>query len=302
MKIFKKLLIVFVFCFWLLNILKADLLPEFWEEIYILSECTKFVNFDKILPYQLIWVDEIVHWHEIFPDSVDYKFYTLPLNTCIKSFPRKLYLYNGSKKLRKEWVIVTKGEKLTEYQIDILARNTLWYDIENLDMNNLLYKSTCQNKDCYRNMYKPTEIVYKLQIIWNGSYKIYRIVWNDKKDYAEISVTNDENSFLRALLLTIVLETIALFFLCKLFFKQDEIKNWKIILTWIVASTCTLPILWFVLPNIFHNWTVFAIIGEVFVTIVEVFIIKYMLNIKRRKAIMASTACNLFSVLTWLFL
>jgi hypothetical protein len=73
-------------------------------------------------------------------------------------------------------------------------------------------------------------------------------------------------------------------------------------LTWIVASSVTLPILRFVLPNIFHNWTVFAIIGEVFVTIVEVVIIKYMLNIRRWKAIIASIACNLFSVLIWLFL
>lgn len=108
--------------------------------------------------------------------------------------------------------------------------------------------------------------------------------------------------FLKSLLITIILETIILFFFCKLFFKKDNIKNWKIILTWIVASTCTLPILWFILPYIFHDWTAFAISGEIFVTIVEVVIIKYLLDIKRSKAIIASIACNLFSVLIGLFL
>lgn len=109
-------------------------------------------------------------------------------------------------------------------------------------------------------------------------------------------------SFLKSLLLTIILETIILFFLCKLFFKKDNLKTWKIILTWIVASSITLPILRFVLPHIFHNYTVYAIVGEVFVTFVEVFIIKYLLDINRQKATIASIACNLFSVIIGLLL
>ena len=109
-------------------------------------------------------------------------------------------------------------------------------------------------------------------------------------------------SFLKSILLTIILETIILFFLCKLFFKKDNLKTWKIVLTWIVASTVTLPILRFVLPHIFHNYTIYAIVGEVFVTFVEIFIIKYILDINRQKATIASIACNLFSVIIGLLL
>lgn len=109
-------------------------------------------------------------------------------------------------------------------------------------------------------------------------------------------------SFLKSLLLTIILETIILFFLCKLFFKKDNLKIWKIVLTWIVASTVTLPILRFILPHIFHNYTIYAIVGEVFVTFVEIFIIKYILDINRQKATIASIACNLFSVIIGLLL
>ena len=109
-------------------------------------------------------------------------------------------------------------------------------------------------------------------------------------------------SFLKSLLLTIILETIILFFLCKLFFKKDNIKTWKIILTWIFASSITLPILRFVLPYIFHNYTIYAIVGEVFVTFVEIFIIKYLLDINRQKATIASVVCNLFSEIIGLLL
>ena len=109
-------------------------------------------------------------------------------------------------------------------------------------------------------------------------------------------------SFLKSLLITVILETIILFFLCKLFFKKDNIKTRKIILTWILASSITLPILRFVLPHIFHNYTIYAIIWEVFVTFVEVFIIKYLLDINRQKSTIASIACNLFSVIIGLLL
>ena len=109
-------------------------------------------------------------------------------------------------------------------------------------------------------------------------------------------------SFLKSLLITVILETIILFFLCKLFFKKDNIKTRKIILTWIVASSATLPILRFILPFIFHDYIVYAIVVEIFVTFAEVFIIKYLLDINRQKSTLASVACNLFSVIIGLML
>jgi len=109
-------------------------------------------------------------------------------------------------------------------------------------------------------------------------------------------------SFLKSLVITVILETTILFFLSKLFFKKDNIKTWKIILTWVVASSATLPILRFILPFIFHDYIVYAIVGEIFVTFAEVFIIKYLLDINRQKSTLASVACNLFSVIIGLML
>ena len=101
---------------------------------------------------------------------------------------------------------------------------------------------------------------------------------------------------------TIILETIIVFFVCKLFYRKDNIKSKKIFLTGLVASSVTLPILWFLLPIILNNYLLYAILGEIFVVAVETVIIKYLLKISWKKAIIASVCCNLFSVLIWLAL
>lgn len=144
------------------------------------------------------------------------------------------------------------------------------------------------------------------KVIWDKKFKGFFWGWSisaHKPLFLYIKYNHQYiNNFLRSLIITILLETFALFFLCKLFFKKDNLKTWKIILTWILASSITLPILRFVLPHIFHNYTVYAIVGEVFVTFVEIFIIKYILDINRQKSTIASIACNLFSVIIGLLL
>jgi hypothetical protein len=72
-----------------------------------------------------------------------------------------------------------------------------------------------------------------------------------------------------------------------------------LILTWILASTITLPLLRFVLPLFIKDGVEYMVIWELLVTIIEVFIIKYWLKISRWKAILASVVCNLCSFLIW---
>lgn len=261
------------------------------------------------------------------PFSTWYSFTKIPENECINintnsSTEKYFYL---SKTLYQWDIEFNKPLSYSKFQSLIkkkLGNAKLIY------VDNVLYTWKCDNEHYIKksNMYEEwilfkegnvyeewnwcdptrhdnTEIVYSLEDNWEWWYQIIRIIWNNEEKEIITDIGKINNfEFFRALILTILLETFMLFFICKLFFKKDEIKNWKIILTWIVASSVTLPILRFVLPNILQNWTVFAIIGEVFVTIVEIFIIKYMLNIKRWKAIIASITCNLFSVLIWLFL
>jgi hypothetical protein len=102
--------------------------------------------------------------------------------------------------------------------------------------------------------------------------------------------------------MTILIETIVLFFIAKLFRKKDQISNWMLILVWVLASTITLPLLRFVLPLFVVDGVEYTVIWELLVTIIEVFIIKYWLKISRGKAILVSVICNISSYLVWFYL
>jgi hypothetical protein len=97
-----------------------------------------------------------------------------------------------------------------------------------------------------------------------------------------------------------LIETIVLFSIAKSFRKEDQIPNKRLILIWILASTITLPLLRFVLPMFIVDWVEYAVIWELLVTLIEIFVIKYWLKVSRGKAILASIICNLCSYLIWL--
>ena len=105
-----------------------------------------------------------------------------------------------------------------------------------------------------------------------------------------------------AWIMTILIETIVLFFIAKLFRKKDQISNWMLILVWVLASTITLPLLRFVLPLFVVDGVEYTVIWELLVTIIEVFIIKYWLKISRGKAILVSIVCNVASYSAWFYL
>jgi len=118
--------------------------------------------------------------------------------------------------------------------------------------------------------------------------------------------------------LTVIIETLVLLFLSKLFRKENQISNKKLLLRWMIPTTITLPLLWFALPLVIWSWTWYVIIWEFLVMIVEAIMIKYWLSISRIKALVASFLCNMFSfivlpsswdidralktVVTWLFI
>jgi len=141
----------------------------------------------------------------------------------------------------------------------------------------------------------------------NTTYKIEKNGDDYKLELTEsntwISLDNIKIiKFWIAWIITILIETIILFIIAKLFRKGDQISNWRLILTWILASTITLPLLRFVLPLFIKDGVEYMVIWELLVTIIEVFIIKYWLKISRWKAILASVVCNLCSFLIWLFI
>ena len=95
--------------------------------------------------------------------------------------------------------------------------------------------------------------------------------------------------------LAVLIEILVLFFIAKIFRKEDQILNKKLLLWWIIPTTITLPLLWFLLPLIIWDGTRYVIIWETLVTVIEAIMIKYWLNISRKKSVIASIICNLLS-------
>lgn len=107
--------------------------------------------------------------------------------------------------------------------------------------------------------------------------------------------------FLKALLLTISIETLVLYIIFRTIYRQTKISIVTILLTGIIASSATLPYLWFILPIIVKSRLLYHIIGESCAFIIESFIIWGFLKIKLTKSILVSAMCNLSSYLIGLF-
>lgn len=103
-----------------------------------------------------------------------------------------------------------------------------------------------------------------------------------------------ETKFLLSLILTCIVEILVLFIFIKLIFKIKKIKNLKIIFVGIVASTLTLPYLWFISPS-YINAKYYLQIGELSVILIESIIYNQLLEIDIKKSIFISFAANIIS-------
>ena len=137
---------------------------------------------------------------------------------------------------------------------------------------------------------------YKITNHWDS----YEIVQSNIKNLEKI------RKFPLLRFFAVLIETLVLFFIAKIFWEKDEIKeevwwennetsNKKLLLLWIIPTTITLPFLWFVLPLIMWDWRLYIIVWEILVVVIETIMIKYWLNISRKRAFMASIICNIFS-------
>ncbi len=214
----------------------------------------------------------------------------------------------------KEWGYVNNSNPLTS--------ETFTYGITKTWSNYALEESDIETIEWFNN--KPFTLTkdednYDSEIIWDEEdiKSLDDESAGDETNYTlEIVETGQEiigseqdielvskNRLIRfwiAWIITILVETMILFLIVKICRRSWSIKNRKIIVTWILASTVTLPLLWFVLPIFFSNYWVYVIFGEILVTAIEVFIIKYSLKVERKMAMFASVICNLCSFLFWL--
>jgi hypothetical protein len=111
-----------------------------------------------------------------------------------------------------------------------------------------------------------------------------------------------EISFLKALLLTISIETSVLFLLFKVFFKTLKTSNWMLLLTGIVPTLATLPYLWFILPLFLKTKLWYVTGSEASAILIESVIILGLLRINYTKAFLVSLICNATSFLTGLLI
>jgi len=111
-----------------------------------------------------------------------------------------------------------------------------------------------------------------------------------------------EIDFLYALMVTITVETIVIYILLY-YFNREKIVAKNILLVGVLPSFATLPYLWFIFPIfMIKDYSSYLIIGELFVTLTETFIIKGILQITLKKALFYSTIANICSYSLSIFL
>jgi hypothetical protein len=111
-------------------------------------------------------------------------------------------------------------------------------------------------------------------------------------------------TFLYGLMLAGGLETAILFLLLRFCFgyTKERISTGTLIFVGVLASTATLPYLWFVLPAFIHSRLQLIVYGEIGVTIFESLVYLYCLELKWQQALFLSVICNLSSMIAGLFL
>ena len=151
-----------------------------------------------------------------------------------------------------------------------------------------------------------------------GVYKIEEDIATRESIENNNDITTEEYietelDFLIALVLTILIETWVLFIIKILnWLTYSALENWitikypvknaKVLLSWRLASAITLPLLRYIFPLFLWDGIIYVVGGELLVFLIETVILKYMMNISRKKALVVSFICNLASFLIGILL
>lgn len=185
----------------------------------------------------------------------------------------------------------------TRMRVLLLDKSFDIWDITREDVdNNAIFVWDIWVEDCYSTFDCTETAIYDI-VRKKGNYKL--II--DKNSYeTRWMVDYRTKQFPKMWLFAILIETLNLFVAVKIFRKEDNISNKKLLLFWILPTTITLPILRFILSssiNSLHN--IFVL--EMLVMLVESVMIKYWLNMLWKKAISVSVIWNFCSFVIPLF-
>jgi hypothetical protein len=106
--------------------------------------------------------------------------------------------------------------------------------------------------------------------------------------------------FLRALGLSVLVELAVLVAIAKIF--KYDVKLMILLLSGILATTLTLPYLWFLLPAFIKSRLWYLLIGETSVFVIEALIYKLTLKTSYKRAFLTSFACNSASFIVGLMI
>jgi len=106
-----------------------------------------------------------------------------------------------------------------------------------------------------------------------------------------------EKQFLFSLMLTLITEVPIVVLIIKYFYKLKTEKNLKIIFVSAIASTLTLPYLWFILPIFILNKITYIFFGESLVIFTETIIYYQLLKLDLPKAFILSLMANFASII-----
>lgn len=110
-----------------------------------------------------------------------------------------------------------------------------------------------------------------------------------------------EDKFLLALLITLSIEIPVIVFLVNYFYKY-KLKLQQLFLAGIIASSLTLPYLWFVLPAYISDRLIFLLVSEILIVCIEAVIYRQLLKIRLTKSFIISLIANIVSILVGLVL
>jgi len=108
-----------------------------------------------------------------------------------------------------------------------------------------------------------------------------------------------EVQFLKALGITVAVETVVLFSIIRRWFKlpRSTLPNALLFFSGVYCSSATLPYLWFVLPHFLEAYALFAIVGELAIFLIEATFYYFVLRLSINRSLLVSALCNLASVL-----
>lgn len=105
-----------------------------------------------------------------------------------------------------------------------------------------------------------------------------------------------ESAFLVGLVATLAVELTVLVMGLRAFGLYNDLNSSRVFFFGTLASVCTLPYMWFILPHFFPGW-MYVPVGESLVTLVEAIILWNGLGLRLKTSCLFSAGANLASYL-----